>query len=274
MQAVQSRAARAIIRGDRWRGHPLTYGHFLLVFLVGPLCVLALLLRRRQSRRYLAATAAMATIAVVYTTLWDNYIVALSVWTYDPARIWGIVLGVVPLEEYLFFVLQTILTAQVLLGIAPHLGRRAQESCPEQRRKPGGADSLVLHWIPFVVGGAATPTGPFTYLVLETGWALPVIALQWILGHEVLRARWRALVAAVTVPSVYLTLADALAIHEGVWTINPALTLGVAPAGIVLEEALFFCLTNVMLVQGLLLAMEPAGALGRVQRWWRLARAR
>jgi lycopene cyclase domain-containing protein len=252
----------------------VTYGHFLLVFLVGPICVLTLLLRRRLSRRYLAATAAMAAVAVVYTTPWDNYIVALGVWTYDPARIWGIVLGVVPLEEYLFYGLQTILTAQVLLAVAPHVGREPNRPGPGRRRTPDESRSLLMHGVPLLVAGGVTATGPLTYLALETGWALPVIVLQWVLGHEVLRARWRALVTAVVLPSIYLALADALAIREGVWTLNPSLTLGVAPAGIVPEEALFFLLTNAMLVQGLLLAMEPAHALGRVQRWWRLARAR
>ena len=243
----------------------MTYGHFLLVFLVAPILVLAVVLRARYSRRYVAATAAMIVVAVVYTTPWDNAIVAMGVWTYDPARVWGVLLGVVPLEEYLFFVLQSVLTAQVLVGLAPHLRAQAR-SAPPAPWRPGTLGAAV----PFalIVPGAAS-LGHLTYLAFELGWALPVIALQWMLGHEVLRARWRLLLAGVALPSTYLTLADALAIHEGIWTLCPTLTLGVAPLGIPFEEALFFTLTNVMLVQGLLLAMEPASALGRVRHGWR-----
>ena len=57
-------------------------------------------------------------LAVVYTTPWDNYLVATGVWYYDPQLVSGIVLGWVPIEEYTFFVLQTILTSLVLLFVA------------------------------------------------------------------------------------------------------------------------------------------------------------
>jgi lycopene cyclase domain-containing protein len=103
--------------GEVGGGPVVSYGQFLVVFLVGPIVVLAMLLRRRMSGRFLAGTTALAVVAFVYTTPWDNAIVALGVWTYDPARIAGIVLGVVPLEEYLFYVLQTILTSLVLLAL-------------------------------------------------------------------------------------------------------------------------------------------------------------
>jgi lycopene cyclase domain-containing protein len=238
----------------------LTYGHFLLVFLVLPILVLAVLLRRRLTRRYSAATAAMVTIAIVYTTPWDNLIVALGVWTYDPSRIWGILLGVVPLEEYVFYVLQSLLTAQVLLGLAPHLGPSRRAVAAAVRPKPFAAIAPLVAF-----SQAPVPTGVFTYLLLEVGWALPVILLQWWVGHEILAARRRLLLAAVVLPSVYLTLADALAIREGVWILNPALTLGLAPLGIPVEEALFFTLTNTMLVQGLLLALQPAVPLARLR---------
>ena len=95
----------------------VSYGQFLIVFLVVPIVGLGWLLRRQLTVTYLRAVAVLAAVAFVYTTPWDNLIVALGVWTYDPALIAGIVLGYVPLEEYLFYVLQTILTGLVLLGL-------------------------------------------------------------------------------------------------------------------------------------------------------------
>ncbi|MBN2146972.1 MAG: lycopene cyclase domain-containing protein, partial [Anaerolineales bacterium] len=48
-------------------------------------------------------------IALVYTTPWDNYLVATGVWWYNPALVTGLRLWYVPVEEYTFFVLQTLL---------------------------------------------------------------------------------------------------------------------------------------------------------------------
>lgn len=95
----------------------MSYGQFLAVFLVIPIVVLAVLLRGRLTRRYLTSVAALATVAFVYTTPWDNAIVALGVWTYNPSLIVGLIIGVVPLEEYLFYFLQTILTSLILLAL-------------------------------------------------------------------------------------------------------------------------------------------------------------
>lgn len=98
-------------------GALVSYGHFLLVFLVLPILGLALVLRRHLTRRYVSSVLGMAAIAFAYTTPWDNAIVALSVWGYDPALVWGIVIGWVPLEEYLFFLLQPILSGLVVLAL-------------------------------------------------------------------------------------------------------------------------------------------------------------
>ena len=38
-----------------------------------------------------------------------------GVWSYDTGQVNGIVLGVVPLEEYFFFVLQTLVTGLLVL---------------------------------------------------------------------------------------------------------------------------------------------------------------
>src|SRR5690349_7318656 len=48
-------------------------------------------------------------LAVIYTTPWDNYLVATGVWYYNPRLVTGLVIGYVPVEEYTFFVLETIL---------------------------------------------------------------------------------------------------------------------------------------------------------------------
>ena len=95
--------------------------------------------------------------------------------------------------------------------------------------------------------------GPWTYLVFELAWALPVIVGQWVVGRDRLRARWRLLLVGVAIPTLYLCAADALAIRVGIWHLNPELTTNVWLGGLPLEEGVFFLLTNVMVVQGILL---------------------
>ncbi|MEJ2288134.1 MAG: lycopene cyclase domain-containing protein [Deinococcales bacterium] len=69
----------------------MTYLQVHLLFVVPPL--LALLAAHRlvpaaAPRRLGVALAAMVGIALVYTTPWDNYLVARGVWSYPPGRVW------------------------------------------------------------------------------------------------------------------------------------------------------------------------------------------
>jgi lycopene cyclase domain-containing protein len=115
-----------------------------------------------------------------------------------------------------------------------------------------------------------------TYLALLIGWAAPVITLHWLVGAPELRARLRLLAVAVLVPTVYLSLADAIAIGSGVWSISEELTLGWRAGSLVFEEALFFFLTNVLVAQSIVLFLS-ASTRARVQRlmragWRRIGR--
>ena len=96
----------------------MTYFSFLLLFLVVPIGLLLILTVRDRQRGKIAvgfldgwsvwlAIGLHVLLAIVYTTPWDNYLVATRVWYYNPNLISGVVLGWVPLEEYIFFVLET-----------------------------------------------------------------------------------------------------------------------------------------------------------------------
>jgi len=94
--------------------------------------------------------------------------------------------------------------------------------------------------------------GQWTYLGTELIWALPIVALQWIVAGHILRANLRVLIAAILLPTLYLCSADALAIRVGIWTLNPERTLDIWIGALPLEEGVFFLLTNTMVVQGIL----------------------
>jgi lycopene cyclase domain-containing protein len=104
--------------------------------------------------------------------------------------------------------------------------------------------------------------GRLTYLVLELGWALPVLILQWIVGWRDLWAARRALLVSVLLPSAYLTLADGVAIHNGIWRFHDSRILGVIVADVPIEEAIFFVLTNALVVQAVILVAARLKARG------------
>lgn len=88
----------------------MSYWVFLLVFIVPPTVFFGYQMRSYLTRRIVGVLLALIIAAVAYTTPWDNYLVATRVWYYDPHLVMNITLGYVPLEEYLFFALQTLLT--------------------------------------------------------------------------------------------------------------------------------------------------------------------
>ena len=251
----------------------MTYFGFLALFLGVPVLALAALARRdsRRGRRLPPAFGAFppaavillhVVVALLYTTPWDNYLVATGVWWYDPELVTGITFGWVPLEEYVFFILQPILTGLWLL----FAGRRlsfADESAPQPHQaRP------ALRWSAVLVAGLIWSAAlailvarwqPGAYLALELGWALPPIILQLAFGADILWHHRRLVLLALLPPTFYLAAADAVAIGAGTWTIDPAQSLGIYLGGVLpLEEFVFFLLTNTLIVFGVTLALSRA----------------
>ncbi len=261
----------------------MTYGSFLLIFLLPPTLLLVAGLRRRIPRRALLLPTVISVVAVLYTTPWDNYLVANRIWEYDPNRISGVLLGWVPLEEYLFFVLQPLLTGWwtlwILRGGAP--GRRSassggrrelgvSEAAPTSDR-PADGSLRSTNSAPrrLIRAGALLPVGLFwlgavmalwigtpelRYLALILVWALAPMALQLGYGAPALWQLREAALWSITPATLYLAAADGLAIAAGVWTIHPATSIGWQLFGVLpVEEFVFFLLTNTLIAFSLLL---------------------
>ncbi|UCD42260.1 MAG: lycopene cyclase domain-containing protein, partial [Chloroflexota bacterium] len=254
----------------------MTYLGFLFGFLVIP--IITLLLWLLWSRRWRFFSFAfpigysfllLATLATLYTTPWDNYLVATRVWWYDPALVLGLTIGWVPVEEYLFFILQPVLGGLILLYLFSR--KRAfspvQPLTEDQARDPEELSgvrfrrwSLVIAFAIWVASLATLIIGEpaTTYLSLELAWALPVIILQLAFGGDILWQQRRKVIFVILLLTVYLSAADALAIQSGVWTINPAKSLGILLGGVLpVEEFVFFLLTNVMVAFGFVLIWSP-----------------
>lgn len=87
----------------------MTYGVFLLLFVVAPLALSLLWHRRALRRGGLLPFALLLVVVYAATSPWDNYAVKWGLWDFGEGRTWGLRLGYLPLEEYLFFGLQSAL---------------------------------------------------------------------------------------------------------------------------------------------------------------------
>lgn len=263
----------------------MTYFTFLAWCVGIPLLILAFLNwqdyrrghRLPRSLRGWSATAvviAHVVVALIYTTPWDNYLVATNVWWYNPQLITGLVLGWVPIEEYTFFVLQTMLCSLWLHFLARRLPFKPLPAALEGGRMRWLSAGLVtLLWLPFVVI-LMLGWQPGTYLALILAWALPPIILQLGFGADILW-RYRALVFWGTVaPTLYLAIGDTFPISAGTWTIAPTQSTGIFLGSLPIEEFIFFLMTNMLVVLGtvLVLAKEsheraPKALVERMHQW-------
>lgn len=194
-------------------------------------------------------------LAVVYTTPWDNYLVATGVWYYNPQLVTGLVIGYVPIEEYTFFVVETILSGLWWLFLARRLSPPKQDFKPNKIVVSTFTCALVLAWSLFAYlfffGDAK-----WTYLSITLFWALPAILPQLLFGADILWHYRKLIFWGIMVPGVYLSLMDIIALKETTWSISPSQTTGILFFGILpLEEVVFFFITNTLIVFGLTLLL-------------------
>lgn len=235
----------------------MSYFLFLFLFVIIPALAILAALRFRLTKMEALLIGVHSLIALIYTTPWDNYLVANRIWWYDPDLVTGIVIGWVPIEEYTFFVVQPVLSGAWLVLLM----RRMKTVGGEVRRggaiRLGSVLAVGVIWIGSVVM-LASGWAPGTYLGLELAWALPPIMLQLGFGADLLWARRRLVGLALASVTLYLSAADALAITAGTWEINPEKTVNFLLGGVLpLEEFVFFLLTNTLIVFGITLGLAP-----------------
>lgn len=248
----------------------MTYFAFLLVFVCIPLLVLLAVAAwdRRAGRltpgftdaKVLWIIGVHVLLALVYTTPWDNYLVASGVWSYNPQLVTGLTLGYVPLEEYTFFVLETLLSGLWWWFLARRL---TPPAAGQFRRSPRlvsiSTGLLALAWL-FFTFQLFFGAEKWNYLGLICVWALPALLPQLLFGADLLWHQRKLVFWSFFVPGLYLSLTDIVALQATTWQISTSQTLGVRFGGILpLEEVVFFFLTNVLISFGLTLMLSEAG---------------
>ncbi len=255
----------------------MTYFGFLLRFVAIPILILLAItlweLRHgRRAHSMLCARfiwvgiLAHIVAAVVYTTPWDNYLVATGVWSYNPELVTGILLGYVPIEEYTFFVLETLLVGLWWWFLA----RRPLASDPLFR--PSTALRLSALIVLFVLWAISLylfffGAPSWNYLSITLAWALPAIFPQVLYGADLLWRHRRLVLASILVPGVYLSLTDIVALTQTTWSISKEQTTGILFFGILpLEEIVFFFITSTLITFGMTLSLSEQGQ-ARFRAW-------
>ena len=235
----------------------MTYLQFHLLFLLPPILFLGYKGWSKKdyfSHKSVWSLVIIGCIAFVYTTPWDNLLVKTGVWGYGVDRVLG-TWGYVPLEEYMFFILQPILTGLFLYHV----------SLPSQTLKEPTNHSYAgtAHWLGTLLYTYLSLLGmlllqydtQFYYLALILVWASPILAIQWAYGGHYLWKNRRIFFTAVSVPTLYLWIADRIAIELGIWYISGTYTTGLHLFGLPIEEAIFFLVTNLLVTQGIMLSV-------------------
>ena len=242
----------------------MTYFGVLLRFILPPLVLLIVLVpldlwrwlsgrANRPDLKPYAILLAHIAIALIYTTPWDNYLVATSVWWYDPNLVTGLKLGYVPVEEYTFFIVQTLLTGLWTIYLLRRTPARPVRANPDLRRRASLA--IMLLWF-LSLSLWLFAWQPGTYLNLILIWALLPVLLQAAFGADILLAHTRVLLPIIAVPTLYLWIVDGLAIASGTWTIDPSQTTGLKLGVLPIEEMLFFLMTNLIVGYGISLMLS------------------
>lgn len=91
-----------------------------------------------------------------------------------------------------------------------------------------------------------------TYMSLISVWASPVLFLLWSLSYQLLITLPRTnVLLPIALPTLYLWFVDTVALRRGTWSISSGTKLGVEIwRGLEIEEAVFFLVTNTLVVFG------------------------
>ncbi|KAI8850496.1 Squalene/phytoene synthase-domain-containing protein [Chytridium lagenaria] len=220
---------------------PLSYAQVHVQYTLPPILLLLLF-----SRPFLVATevnkiALLSVIAVIYTTPWDNFIISRGAWTYPKDRVMGVI-GYVPIEEYAFFIIQTLLTGLITVLIQ-------RWDLPILHLKPPTLLSryppLILFLLQFALGITMLTTAAFEplgwsqdqcfYVGALISWTAPVLRPPMV-GCRRLHFCKKHLNRTLRV-----------------WEISRTRTLNImVTQHLPFEEALFFFLVNCMIVFGLM----------------------
>ncbi|MCJ1259631.1 hypothetical protein MMC24_007470 [Lignoscripta atroalba] len=235
------------------------YATVHLHYTIPPAVALTLLYRPFLTSLDVYKILFLICIAVVSTTPWDSYLIHHNIWTYPPNAIVGPTLFKIPAEEIFFFVIQTYNTALLYLICSKPTfhpiylqGEKQLQNESRLRMWKWGGQATLLGGI--VTGAQLVRSGGAgLYMGLILIWAGPFVLLLWTLAYQfILGLPIHNTILPIALPTLYLWIVDTLALKRGTWVIESGTKLGWHLwDGLEVEEAVFFLVTNLLIVFGL-----------------------
>nr|AAO46893.1 lycopene cyclase / phytoene synthase [Blakeslea trispora] len=229
----------------------LTYLEFHLYYTLPVLAALCWLLKPFHSQQDNLKYKFLMLMAASTASIWDNYIVYHRAWWYCPTCVVAVI-GYVPLEEYMFFIIMTLMTVAF-----SNFVMRWHLHTFFIRPNTSWKQTLLVRLVPVSALLAITyhawhltlPNKSSFYGSCILWYACPVLAILWLGAGEYILRRPVAVLLSIVIPSVYLCWADIVAISAGTWHISLRTSTGkmVVP-DLPVEECLFFTLINTVLV--------------------------
>jgi lycopene cyclase domain-containing protein len=206
----------------------------------------------------LAALGLVLLAVMIFTTPWDNLAAKWGIWGF-PREKYSLRLGYLPVEEYAFFLLQSV---NVMLAI-----RALFRFFPDWEV---GQETEVGKWTLLCLGASLIPWllvamqlrwlrrhfGLRVNYAVHLAWFLPVVYAQWVLAPWLFWAHAGLLALVTGVSGIYYTVADLAAVRAGTWFFDEKQITGVKLAGLLpWEEIAFFFLTSLLVAQSYLLLL-------------------
>jgi len=237
----------------------VTYLRFHLIFNLPVLILLAALTWTVPwSADELKALGIVLFAVVLFTAPWDNLAAKWGIWGF-PREKYCFRIGYLPVEEYAFFVLQSV---NVMLAV-----RALFHFFPDwligQKTDVGAATLIclaasIIPWtfITFRFRSLRRTAGPRVNYAIHLAWFLPVIYTQWLLAPSLFWGHASLLLLLTASFGAYYTLADVFAVRSGTWYFDEKQITGAKLGGILpWEEIAFFFLTSLLVAQSYLLLL-------------------
>ncbi|KAF5670054.1 phytoene synthase [Fusarium heterosporum] len=213
--------------------------------------VLAAVYRPLMSRLDVFKLVFMITTAVVSTIPWDSYLIRNRIWTYPPGVVVGLTAWDIPAEELFFFVIQTLNTSLLYMILSKPTFHPVYLS---KKTSWGKIAGQILFASAIAFGAFSVSTGgEGMYLGLILIWACPFLLFLWTISYQfIVNLPWTNTALPIALPTLYLWVVDTFALRRGTWSITSGTKYGfVLWDGLDIEEAVFFLLTNTLIVFGL-----------------------
>ncbi|OCK76935.1 Lycopene beta-cyclase [Lepidopterella palustris CBS 459.81] len=227
--------------------------------------LLTLLYRPLLTKLDVYKIASLVTIAVVSTTPWDSYLIRHRIWTYPSDVILGPKLFDIPAEELFFFIIQTYNTSLLYLLLSRPTFHPVYLRAERPLAHPRGPKNAqwrffnLLGQLVFAYGiksgiDMIRDGGRGTYMGLIIAWSGPFIMLLWSLAYQfIIGLPLSNTATPIVLSTLYLWIIDTLALKRGTWVIETGTKLGIHLwDGLEIEEAVFFLITNTLIVFGLI----------------------